>query len=76
MEMEHDFWCPRCDQGWIDRVLLLQSGDEFLLCDECEGVWFGTEPSTIPESTLDELADRLGMALFEMNLRPVREHEE
>jgi len=69
VEDDHDFWCPRCDQGWVDRVLLAQTAEIFLLCDECEGVWWGAEPARIPEFTLRELADQHQLALPDLDLR-------
>lgn len=32
-------WCPVCDQGWVEIVKEIESGDLFCCCDECMCEW-------------------------------------
>lgn len=32
-------WCPRCDQGWVNLLVVTGSGTTLQVCDECDAVW-------------------------------------
>lgn len=62
-------WCERCGQGWVEWVRLSQTGEEFWLCDECEGVWWD-QPSDVPESNLPDLLLDREIAITDARLEP------
>lgn len=35
--------CPKCEEGNIIKVVFKKSGDNGLLCDRCEALWFDGE---------------------------------
>lgn len=50
-------WCPECDQGEISRAKIKGTGEEILVCDECEGVWL--RKADIGTSRATNLSDYL-----------------
>ena len=32
-------WCPRCDQGWINKFVDPATNEALFNCEECEATW-------------------------------------
>lgn len=32
-------WCPRCDQGYVQRMRILKTGETVHVCEECDALW-------------------------------------
>ncbi len=32
-------WCPRCDQGDVNKVRVNKTGEIVHVCEECEALW-------------------------------------
>ena len=45
-------WCPICDQGWIEIVKDIQSGELFCCCSECESEW--NDPENITKDSCNK----------------------
>lgn len=35
--------CPRCEQGWLNKVMVKKTGKEIFICEECDAIWFCLE---------------------------------
>ncbi len=42
-------WCPICNQGWVEIVKDIESGELFCCCSECENEW--DEPAIISKES-------------------------
>ncbi|GHH11285.1 hypothetical protein [Streptomyces rubradiris] len=62
--MPFDQVCPRCEQDWVRPYRFKSDGARFLLCTECDSMWWPGETVAIRcASFLDDVvAARLGVA--------------
>ncbi|MGT2711762.1 hypothetical protein [Streptococcus oriscaviae] len=44
-------WCPICDQGWVEIVSVISTGELVLCCSECESEW--RDPTNIMNNTVE-----------------------
>ena len=31
--------CPRCEQEWLECVVIIATGEEIVACQECDATW-------------------------------------
>lgn len=43
-------WCPICNQGWVEIVKDVRTGQLFCCCSECESEWDDAS-NIVPEET-------------------------
>jgi hypothetical protein len=62
--MPFDHVCPRCEQDWVRPYRFKDDGTQFLLCPECDSMWWPGETVAIPYARqLDDVVSaRLGVA--------------
>lgn len=41
--------CPHCEQGIVHRFMIIQSGEKFSSCEECDATW----PADVPVAELN-----------------------
>ncbi len=32
-------WCPRCNQGEVNRVIIIKTEEVVNICEECDALW-------------------------------------
>jgi len=32
-------WCPRCNQGYVRKVRIRETGEVVHICEECDALW-------------------------------------
>ncbi len=42
--------CPRCEQGWVTDQVVVETGDRWRVCEECDAVWHVLAPVRAPGS--------------------------
>jgi hypothetical protein len=57
--MSSEQTCLRCNQGWVVRRMLSVGGKPFWVCDECDGIWFGESPGSVPDDSLRNYFDSI-----------------
>jgi transposase-like protein len=55
-------WCPCCDQGWVTRAILAESGHVLYVCDECDASWLDSSSiGGVRAESLEPYMQRLGV---------------
>lgn len=55
--------CPRCGQDWVHPYRFKDDGTPFLLCTECDSLWWVDEAVSVAQAHFldDVVAARLGV---------------
>lgn len=69
-------WCPRCDQGWITRVVVHENGATVYLCDECDAMWPAVSLIASPGDSFGPYFEQQGVLRPWSTIEFVREFDE
>lgn len=73
MRMSVKVVCPRCGQGWVTEQVVVETGDRWWVCEECDAVWHVLEPVRAPGfETLSNLLALRGLTSSGVELREPR----